>query len=173
MTLLNHVKPLVIAMALASTAVYTTTAVANEVENNKAQPAFTSKHHGEAPHNMQKMHKKMMRKRFKRMAHQLALTSEQRQQMKDILKNAKADREKYQPMMQAFHQAMQTLLTADTFDEQAILALKDNYKSTFEQLALIKAKSRFDMFAMLTDEQKDKWLAMQQKRHEKRMGEHE
>jgi protein CpxP len=100
------------------------------------------------------------------MAKKLQLTTEQRQRAQQIFKNAKAEREKYQPMMQAFHQAMQSLLTASSFDEQAILALKENYKATFDQLALIKARSRFDLFAMLTPEQKDKWLAMQQRRKE-------
>lgn len=118
-------------------------------------------HQGE---HQQNRHKKMMHKRFKYMAKELGLTQEQRQQVKEIFKKAKAQRAAYQPMMAAFQQVRQTLLTASTFDEQAILALKANYKSTFEQLGLIKDKSRYDIFALLTAEQKDKWRLLQEKR---------
>jgi len=112
-----------------------------------------------------KMHKKMMHKRFKHMAHALGLSKEQRSQVKAIFKDAREQKAAFKPTMQAFHQSMKELLTAATFDEQAILTLKANYKPTFDQLAIIKAKSRYDMYALLTQEQKDKWNAM----HEKHM----
>jgi len=154
MTLLNLSKVILLATSLSALSLATTAKPADIYITNKV-------HKGERHQNM---HQKMMHKRFKHMAKELNLTKEQRQQVREIFKDAKAQKETHQPMMATFHQAMQTLLTASTFDEQAILALKANYKSTFEQLELIKAKSRYDIFALLTTEQKDKWRLMQEKR---------
>lgn len=154
MKLLNLTKTVLLASSLS---VLSIAASAKTDDGQTGHKAHQAGH-------QQNMHKKMMHKRFKKMAKKLELTKEQRQQVKDIFKNAKEQRAAHQPMMQAFHQSMQTLLTASTFDEQAILALKASYKATFDQLGLIKAKSRYDMFALLTAEQKDKWLLMQEKK---------
>jgi len=110
-----------------TTATATATAMAKPMADKDIEmTTFNAQHQGKAHHNGEyNKHKKMMQKRFMHMAKKLQLTTEQRQRAQQIFKNAKAEREKYQPMMQAFHQAMQSLLTASSFDEQAILALKE------------------------------------------------
>jgi periplasmic protein CpxP/Spy len=120
---------------------------------------------GEQGNVRQGRHQKMRGKRFKHMASALALTVEQRQQVRDIFAYANNEREKYQPLLAVFHQSMQTLLTAASFDQQAILALKASYKSTFEQLDLIKAKSQYQLYALLTPVQQDKWRLQQAKKY--------
>ena len=177
MKILNNSKLALLIATLTVTSLTTATAMANQIgDKDTTMATFNTQHQGQAHLNatnkMQGMHKKMMKKRFMHVAKQLQLTSEQRQRAQQIFKNAKAEREKYQPMMKAFHQTMQSLLTASSFDGSAVLALKENYKSTFEQLGLIKARSRFDLFAMLTNEQKDKWLIIQKKRQANRMEHH-
>ncbi len=150
---------LISASALLSIAKANNHPLSNNSVTTIAQPSNTMRHQ----HKHRGMHEKMMHKKFRHMAKMLSLTSEQKGQIKQIFIEAKTQRATYQPTMKAFHQAMQVLLTAPAFDEQAILDLKVNYKTTFDQLALIKAKTRYDIFALLTPEQKDKWLAMQEK----------
>ncbi len=166
MKFIKYSKLALLVATLTVTSLTTATAMAKPMGDKDIEmTTFNAQHQGKAHHNGEyNKHKKMMQKRFMHMAKKLQLTTEQRQRVKQIFKKAKAEREKYQPMMQAFQQAMQSLVTASSFDEQAILALKENYKSTFDQLALIKARSRFDLYAMLTPEQKDKWLTMQQRK---------
>jgi len=154
MKLLNLTKTVLLVTSLSALSLAVS---ANPVNGERVHKTYQGEH-------QQNIHQKMMHKRFKHMAKELDLTKEQRQQVKEIFNNAKEQRATHQPMMKVFHQSMETLLTASTFDEQAILALKANYKPTFDQLALIKAKSRYDMFALLTEEQKDKWRLMQEKR---------
>ncbi|PCI58705.1 MAG: hypothetical protein COB35_13150 [Gammaproteobacteria bacterium] len=158
MKLLKMTKTALVVMALST---LTVTAQANTAAH-VGKHEFSQAHQGMPT---AKMHKNMMHKRFKRMAHALGLSKEQRSQVKDIFKNAREQKVAFKPTMAAFHQAMKELLTASSFDEQAILTLKTSYKPTFDQLAMIKAKSRYDMYALLTQEQKDKWNTM----HEQRM----
>ncbi len=74
-------------------------------------------------------------------------------------------------MLESYHDEMKALIEAGSFDEQALLSLRAKYRDTFDQLALIKAKSRYDFLQMLTAEQKAKMAEFVEKRKAK--GEHD
>ena len=66
--------------------------------------------------------------------------------------------------MKAFRQQVKTLMSADNFDEQAFIQLEASNQDVFSAMALIKAKSKFAMKSVLTEEQLDKFSLIKHKR---------
>ena len=99
-------------------------------------------------------------KKMKHLAHFLGLTKQQREQAKQIHDTSRQQAEKYRPMLKSYHDELKVLITADNYDEQAVLSLRAKYQDIFTQLALIKTKGRHDFWKILTPEQR---IKLQQK----------
>ncbi|WP_170246372.1 Spy/CpxP family protein refolding chaperone [Colwellia hornerae] len=118
-----------------------------------------------AGHHQQKS-KPGMKAKVKKMAKHLALTDEQREQVKVINQQAKESRVVLQESMQGFHQQRKALMMAEHFNEQAFIDLQGQYQESFAQIALIKAKKKHSFIMILTEAQKEKMQSHQ--KHERR-----
>jgi len=118
----------------------------------------------------QEMHKgKKGKKMLKRMARYLDLTEEQVTQIKAIRTQSKADGEALRESMKAFKSEAKMLKDSEVFDEQAFNELYQKYNDTFASIALLKAKTRHEIFYVLTAEQQEKWQSFKEKRKQKRL----
>ena len=107
---------------------------------------------------------RVMEHKFKRIAKFLALTKEQRTQVKAIHQEAKESKVALKPSLESFHQQSLTLVMAETFDEQAFINLQSQFQDSFAQMALIKIKTKHSFMQILTQEQKDKMMTMKKSR---------
>jgi protein CpxP len=144
-----------LSMALALPMVSQTTAAPFADEKPKAEK---SKHHKA---------KKGKHHRFKRLAKALELTDEQKAQAKTIHENAKDQMDVHKASLKSYREELKAIIAGNDFDSQAILDLRAKYKFTFDQIALIKAKEKYDFLQLLTPEQKDKLQKMMEKRHQR------
>lgn len=94
---------------------------------------------------------------IKKMARYLQLTEEQQVQMKTIRENTSAEKEEFKQSMESFHDQKKALMTASEFDDEGFSALFVKYQGNFEQMALIKAKSKHAMYQLLNEEQQAKF----------------
>ncbi|NQZ22393.1 MAG: Spy/CpxP family protein refolding chaperone [Colwellia sp.] len=106
----------------------------------------------------------VMQHKFKKIAKFLALTKEQRTQVKVIHQQAKESRGALKPSLESFHQQSRTLVMAEQFDEQAFINLQRQFQDSFAQMALIKVKTKHSFMQILTEEQKDKMMTMKKSR---------
>ena len=104
---------------------------------------------------------------MKRMIKVLSLSDQQQVQIKAIRVQAKEQHKSLRASMKTFRNEAKVLVQAETFDEQAFIALQGAYQPSFEQAALAKAKTKHAIFNVLTTEQQNKWKAMMEKRKEK------
>lgn len=135
-------KVSVLALALAGTSMLSANVSANELttENTVKEQ---HQHHKKAHH------KKSMAKMFKR----LGLSEEQKSQMKTLKEESKAEKAQYESELVAYHEKRKALMSAEAFDEAGFSNLNAEYQNTFAQLALLKAKTKFAMKSVLTEEQ--------------------
>jgi len=112
--------------------------------------------------------KRAMKHKFKKMAKFLALTKEQRIQVKEIHQQAKESRVALMPNLESFHQQSKALVMAEQFDEQAFINLQSQFQDSFAQMALIKVKSKHAFMQILTQEQKEKMMTMKESRMRER-----
>lgn len=98
--------------------------------------------------------KHKMKHLFKR----LSLTEQQQVQIKAIKAQAKEQHQTLRESMKQFKTAERALLQAEIFDEQAYSALHETFQTVFAQIALVKAKTKHAFFNVLTAEQQEKWL---------------
>lgn len=101
---------------------------------------------------------------MKRMTKALSLTESQQTQIKAIKTQAKEQHDVLRESMKKFKEAEKPLLQAETFDEQAYVALHTSYQDTFAQMALTRAKTKHAIFNVLTAEQQAKWISKMDKR---------
>lgn len=135
----------VLAMSLASTATFA-------FDNGTGHQQYHGKDGGK---HMQKA-ERFKQHKFKKMARYLDLSDEQRQLAKALHLQAKEDRAQLKETMQSFHQQSKSLITSESFDEQAFVDLQNQHQDTFAQMALIKAKTKHNFLKLLTAEQKEK-----------------
>ena len=109
-------------------------------------------HHQKGKHMMQRMIKK------------LSLSEQQQVQVKAIKTKAKEQHEVLRASLKKFKEAEKPLLQAETFDEQAYIALHTSYQEAFAQMALTRAKTKHAIFNVLTTKQQEKWLKIMEKR---------
>ncbi|QPT12923.1 ATP-independent periplasmic protein-refolding chaperone [Serratia rubidaea] len=98
----------------------------------------------------------------------LNLTEQQRQQMRDIMKEAHQNRGHG---MKEQRQALHTLVASDSFDEAKAKAQIDTISKAQSERMLARAKAENKMYNLLTPEQKKQYNENYQK-HEKKMMEH-
>ncbi|OUR60746.1 hypothetical protein A9Q74_12320 [Colwellia sp. 39_35_sub15_T18] len=112
-------------------------------------------------------HQKGGEHRMKRMIKALALSEQQQVQIKEIRTEAKTQYESLRDSMKQFREEAKVLIQAETFDEQAFIALQEAYQPSFEQAGLAKAKTKHAIFNILTTEQQNKWSEIMAKRKAK------
>ncbi|OYW96782.1 MAG: hypothetical protein B7Z18_00685 [Alishewanella sp. 32-51-5] len=93
---------------------------------------------------------------------QLDLTDQQRQQIRELMQAHRAAK----PTAQ--HEAMQALLDAPQFDEQAARDLLAQRAAQREQRQLAGLKLQHEIRQLLTSEQREQLQQLQQQRHSKR-----
>ncbi len=99
---------------------------------------------------------------------ELALTNEQKQSIKQIKKESKNSLKALEAELKPMREQMKSLLANTQFDEKAFLDIYRQYQSVFEKIAIAKAKSKFDTFNVLTDEQREKAKAKAKRKHDKK-----
>lgn len=107
-------------------------------------------------------------KAMKMMAKRLGLSEEQKTQMKQIMQNAKTEREKHKSEFQQYRNELKAIVQAEKFDQVAFENLNNSYQSLFKEKALAKAKVRHQMYQLLNDEQKVKMAQMKESRQQRR-----
>ena len=118
----------------------------------------------------QGMHKG--KKVLKRMARYLALTDEQLSEIKTIKAQSKTEGETLKEQMlslQQFKDEAKLLKDNEVFDEQAFTELYQKHSDTFASMALLRAKTKHQIFHVLTPEQQEKWQEAKEKRRQKRL----
>jgi Spy/CpxP family protein refolding chaperone len=90
-----------------------------------------------------------------RMAKGLELSEEQRSTMKDIQQSLRAKNAPLKATMQDYKQAQQVLVLADSFDQEAWLALQVSMQPTLVTVQLNQLEARFQMRSILNQEQLD------------------
>jgi len=108
-----------------------------------------------------------MNKRHEKLVKKLGLSESQQVQFKALKEEAKAEREALKPAMKAYREQAKALTSAETFDEQAFITLKESNQDIFAAMALIKAKTHFEMKKILTEEQLVKFKKMMNKKSRK------
>lgn len=93
---------------------------------------------------------------------QLDLTDQQRQQIRELMQAHRAAK----PTAQ--HEAMQALLDAPQFDEQAARDILAQRAAQREQRQLAGLKLQHEIRQLLTSEQREQLQQLQQQRHSKR-----
>jgi len=107
---------------------------------------------------------------MKRMIKVLSLSEEQQVQIKAIKMQTKDQSETLRDSMKQFKGAEKQLLQAETFDEQAYIALHTAYQQTFAEMALTRTKTKHAIFNILTTEQQEKWSTLKEQHKGKRKG---
>jgi Spy/CpxP family protein refolding chaperone len=90
-----------------------------------------------------------------RMAKGLELSDEQRSTMKDVQQSLRAKNAPLKATMKDYKQAQQALVLADSFDQEAWLALQASMQPTLVAMQLNQLEARFQMRNILNQEQLD------------------
>ncbi|TKB46659.1 Spy/CpxP family protein refolding chaperone [Thalassotalea mangrovi] len=102
--------------------------------------------------------------RIDKLVRALDLTDEQQQQIKAIREASKQEMDALTNDKQQHHEEMQAIITADTFDQNAFIALHQDRADKRQQIALIHAKSMHDIYHLLEPAQQQKFKKMLAKR---------
>jgi len=108
--------------------------------------------------------------KMKHMIKKLQLDAKQQAEIKTIRKTAKVKGKATYESLQRYHSQLSTLIRADAFDEQAVTVLHNDHQQNLAQAALTKAKVRYEILQVLSEQQKEKWFAFienQQGKHQK------
>ena len=106
----------------------------------------------------------MSEKKLAKLSRKLGLTESQQADIKALKAEEKTQMQALKPAMKAFREQVKTLMSADSFDEQAFIQLQASNQETFAAMALIKVKSKFAMKSVLTEQQLEKFRSMKHKR---------
>lgn len=107
---------------------------------------------------------------FEKIAVELGLNEEQKTQAKQILDETKARVEPLREQMKQNHQTAKNLGTDGNFDEAKVTELANQQSETMKQLFVEKEKTKAQLFAILTPEQREKAKQMQDKFGKKMKG---
>lgn len=98
-------------------------------------------------------HQQLSHKKFARLTKKLSLSQTQQENIKTLEQSTHEEMEALKPAMQSFRTQVKTLLSAEVFDEQAFIALRESNQDVFNAMALIKTKKKFAMKNILTEQQ--------------------
>jgi protein CpxP len=148
----NTIKNIAIVTSVCSALALSTMSFAGSDSSN-------NKHGGE-----HKSYQQMSEKKLAKMTRKLGLSESQQADIKALKAEESADLAALKPAMKAFRQQVKTLMAAESFDEQAFTQLQAGNQDVFSSMALIKAKSKFAMKNILTEEQLNTFRSMKHKR---------
>jgi protein CpxP len=114
--------------------------------------------------NHEQNHQQISEKKFAKLTHKLGLSQSQQADIKVLKSEEIVQIQKIKPAMKAFRQQVKSLISAESFDEQAFVQLQASNQDVFSAMALIKAKSKFAMKNILTKDQLEKLSSMKHKR---------
>lgn len=120
----------------------------------------SSSHQG----NHKKNYQQMSEKKLVKLTRKLGLSASQQADIKTLKGEEIVQIQKITPAMKAFRQQVKSLISAESFDEQAFVQLQASNQDVFSAMALIKAKSKFAMKNILTEDQLEKLSSMKYKR---------
>ena len=106
----------------------------------------------------------MSEKKFAKLSRKLGLSESQQADIKALRSEEKAQMDVLKPAMKAFREQVKTLMSAENFDEEAFKQLQVSNQDVFAAMALTKAKSKFAMKSVLTQEQLAEFRSMKHKR---------
>lgn len=106
----------------------------------------------------------MSEKKFAKLSRKLGLSESQQADIKTLRSEEKAQMAVLKPAMKAFREQVKTLMSAESFDEEAFVQLQASNQDVFAAMALTKAKSKFAMKSVLTEEQLVIFRSMKNKR---------
>jgi protein CpxP len=106
----------------------------------------------------------MSEKKLAKLTRKLGLSESQQAELKALKSEESAKMQAIKPAMKAFREQVKVLMSADSFDEPAFIQLQESNQDVFAQMALIKARSKFSMKSILTQEQLEKFRSMKNKR---------
>ena len=101
---------------------------------------------------------------FKKMATELGLSSQQKQEVKDIFAKSRSQAEPLMKQIKTERHALRELVQADVIDEAAIRAQSAKVAAVEADLAVQRAHVAQQIRAILTPEQVQKFKAIQAKR---------
>ena len=102
--------------------------------------------------------------RMERLADKLDLSDAQRADFQRISDQSREQARPYVRQMIEQHKAMRKLMESDTFDEAAVRALAERGEAATTELAVIRARSAFEIRKILTPEQREK-MAEKRRHH--------
>ncbi|HCM46156.1 MAG TPA: hypothetical protein DIS98_01105 [Colwellia sp.] len=114
--------------------------------------------------NYEKNYQQMSEKKLVKLTRKLGLSASQQAEIKTLKGKEIAQIQTIKPAIKAFREQVKSLMSAESFDEQAFVQLQENNQDVFSTMALIKAKRRFAMKNILTEEQLEKLSSMNYKR---------
>lgn len=91
-----------------------------------------------------------------RLFEQLDLTDAQKEQIRAIREKERADSKPFIEQLGQLHQSMGELVFSDTFNESAVKSIIAQQGQVNASLGFIRAKAQFDVYQVLTPEQKAK-----------------
>ena len=147
----NTIKNIVMTTSLCSVLVLSSLSFAGDEH---------SKHRGNGNNNYHQMSEKKLAK----LTRKLGLSESQQAEIKVLKADEKAQMRALKPAMKAFRSQVNTLMSAESFDEPAFSQLHANNQDVFTAVALIKVKSKFAMKSVLTQEQLEKFKTMKHRR---------
>lgn len=98
-----------------------------------------------------------------RISKELGLSEEQKTQAKQILEASKTRIQPFFEQMKQNHEASKDLGTDGNFDEAKVNQIANQRSETMKQLFVEKEKTKAEIFALLTPEQREKAKEMQEK----------
>lgn len=107
---------------------------------------------------------------FEKIAKELGLNDEQKTQAKTILESRKEVVKPLIELMKQNHENSKNLGTDGTFDEVQVIQIANEQAETMKKLFVEKERTKAELFAILTPEQREKAKEMQAKFGEKMKG---
>ena len=114
-------------------------------------------------------YQQLSHKKFARLTKKLSLSQTQQENIKSLKQSTHEEMAALKPAMQSFRTQVKTLLSAETFDEQAFIVLREGNQDIFTAMAVIKAKHKFAMKNILTEEQFTEFTQMKHKKLRKQL----
>jgi len=111
-----------------------------------------------------KSYQQMSEKKLAKMTRKLGLSESQQADIKALKSEEQVQMQALKPAMKAFRAQVKALMSADSFDEAAFVQLQASNQDVFAAMALTKAKSKFAMKSVLTEEQLATFRSMKHKR---------
>ncbi|TWX72107.1 periplasmic heavy metal sensor [Colwellia demingiae] len=111
-----------------------------------------------------KSYQQMSEKKLAKMTRKLGLSESQQAEIKALKSEEQVQMQALKPAMKAFRTQVKALMSADSFDEAAFVQLQASNQDVFSAMALTKAKSKFAMKSVLTEEQLATFRSMKHKR---------